>query len=43
MNQSKKLIYLMQDGKMYKIGITNNLQKRYNTFLTSNPKIKVIA
>ena len=42
MNPSKhkrKLLYLMRDGNLYKIGITNNLNKRYKTFLTSNPNI----
>ena len=46
MNTSKnkhKLLYLMQDGNLYKIGITNNLNKRYKTFLTSNPNIQIIA
>ena len=36
-------IYLMECKGMYKIGISNNPEKRYHTFLTGNPDIKMIC
>ena len=45
MNQCNNLqsIYLMECNNQYKIGISNNPKKRYHTFLTGNPSIKMIC
>lgn len=39
----KKFTYLMFDGRYYKIGITNNLQKRLKSIKTCNPDIILIS
>ena len=36
-------LYLMECKGMYKIGISNDPERRYNTFLTGNPDIKMIC
>ena len=33
----------MEANDLYKIGITNNLKKRYKTFKTANPDIQIIT
>jgi hypothetical protein len=39
----KAYVYLMFDGKYFKIGKTNNLKKRVKQFRTSNIDIKLVA
>lgn len=36
-------VYLMGDGRSYKIGISNNVQRRLKDFQTGNPYIKIIT
>lgn len=42
-NKRFSSIYLMGCKGVYKIGISNNPDKRYHTFLTGNPDIKLIC
>lgn len=39
----KQSIYLMTYDNLYKIGISNNPEQRHKTFLTGNPKIKLVC
>ena len=39
----RALVYFLQDLNAYKIGITNNLEKRLKTLETGNPYVRLIT
>jgi predicted GIY-YIG superfamily endonuclease len=41
--RDKTLVYFLQDLNAYKIGITNNMDRRLKTFETGNAYIRLVA
>ena len=42
-NNNRQSLYLMECNGQFKIGISNNPESRYKTFLTGNPNINLVC